>query len=91
VAHINSTRLENCLNTRKNEAHEETIEARARFTIIPSGVISRHEWKHKPLLGRGVYGVPDRMDRIKSLGNAVIPQQIYPIFKAIMDIERVTI
>ncbi|MEC2221811.1 DNA (cytosine-5-)-methyltransferase, partial [Bacillus subtilis] len=28
-----------------------------------------------------------RVDRIKGLGNAVVPQQIYPIFKAIMDQE----
>ncbi len=34
-------------------------------------------------------GLTEGMDRFKSLGNAVVPQQIYPIFKAIMDIERI--
>jgi DNA (cytosine-5)-methyltransferase 1 len=37
---------------------------------------------------RGDYGLPDWVDRIKCLGNAIVPQQIYPIFKAIEQIER---
>ncbi|XDY29222.1 DNA cytosine methyltransferase [Bacillus sp. JNUCC-21] len=44
-------------------------------------------WSAEPDVGRVAHGVPDRVDRIKGLGNAVVPQQIYPIFKAIMDQE----
>lgn len=33
-------------------------------------------------------GVSDRVDRNNALGNAVRPQQIYPIFKTIMEIEK---
>ncbi|EDZ49054.1 site-specific DNA-methyltransferase [Bacillus cereus] len=32
--------------------------------------------------------LPNRMDRIRSVVNAVLPQQIYPIFAAIAKIER---
>lgn len=42
-------------------------------------------WAAEPDVGRVAHGIPARVDRIKCLGNAVVPQQAYPIFKALME------
>jgi DNA (cytosine-5)-methyltransferase 1 len=43
----------------------------------------------KPEFLRNYDGVPRRMDRIKALGNAIVPQLAHEIFKAIIEIENV--
>ena len=42
-------------------------------------------WAVEPDVGRVAHGIPARVDRLKCLGNAVVPQQAYPIFKALME------
>lgn len=42
-------------------------------------------WATEPDVGRVAHGIPNRVDRLKCLGNAVVPQQAYPIFKALME------
>lgn len=45
----------------------------------------RDWWRVEPAVGRVANGVPDRVDRLRSLGNAVVPQQVFPILEAIAD------
>lgn len=45
-------------------------------------------WSHEPDIPRVATGIKNRTDRLKCLGNAVVPQQVYPILQAIADIEE---
>ncbi len=45
-------------------------------------------WEVEPDVGRVANGVSARVDRLRCLGNAVVPQQAYPIFKSIANYEK---
>jgi DNA (cytosine-5)-methyltransferase 1 len=45
------------------------------------------KWADRPLLGRGVHGIPDRVDRVRSLGNSIVPQIAEWIGRRILDAE----
>jgi DNA (cytosine-5)-methyltransferase 1 len=45
------------------------------------------QWKPEPDVGRVAHGVPGRVDRLRSLGNAVVPQVVEEIGRAIMRVE----
>ena len=49
----------------------------------PAGPGPQHPWEPP----RIATGVKDRVAKLKALGNAVVPAQAYPIFRAIMEIE----
>lgn len=42
-------------------------------------------WATEPGVGRVVDGLPCRVERIRALGNAVVPQQAYPVFRALAE------
>ena len=44
-------------------------------------------WSSEPRVGRVAYGVPDKVDRLKGLGNAIVPQIAYQIGLAILQAE----
>lgn len=48
-------------------------------------------WDVEPKIPRVANGVANRVGRLKALGNAVVPQQFYPFFKAITEVEMTMI
>lgn len=54
-------------------AHVARLAPRLRLAIDAAHPLSREHWNHQPVLGRGLHGVPDRLDRVGALGNAVVP------------------
>ena len=48
----------------------------------------RGTWKVEPDVGRVANGIPKRVDRLKGLGNAVVPQMPAIIGQAIMELEN---
>lgn len=67
----------------------ERLERHARPILSWEGnrLTSSNWWPIEPGVGRVAHGIPRRVDRLKSLGNAVVPQQVYPILKLIADYE----
>jgi DNA (cytosine-5)-methyltransferase 1 len=45
-------------------------------------------WAHQPRMVRVVDGIPNGLDRLRALGNAVVPQIVEIIGRAIMEIEE---
>jgi len=45
-------------------------------------------WPTEPAICRVAHGVPNRVDRLKSLGNAIVPQVAEQIFRAIKECDK---
>lgn len=45
-------------------------------------------WETEPGVGRMVHGIPNRVERLKGLGNAIVPQVAYEIFNAILTYDQ---
>ncbi len=58
-----------------------------RKEIFPQWKSKKSQWLPEPQLGRVANGIPSRVDRLKSLGNAIVPQCVQPIMEAIKEIE----
>jgi site-specific DNA-cytosine methylase len=60
----------------------------SRETIKPEHGSVSDFWETEPQLGRVADGIPNRMDRLKQLGNSLVPQIPEMIGYAILQQER---
>ncbi|MHB8280773.1 MAG: DNA cytosine methyltransferase [Candidatus Humimicrobiaceae bacterium] len=88
VANADSERLQaQRITERLREKEGETRSGFKRGSLLGEKW-NTTRWEPEPAVGRVANGIPNRVDRLKCLGNAVVPQQVYPILKAIYEIER---
>ena len=83
VADTDSEGLQGRANARKDRREREKPANEQPGGCGPC----RNHWSAEPDVGRVANGIPNRVDRLKCLGNAVVPQQVYPILQAIAEIE----
>ena len=57
---------------------------RVRKPIEDSGNHDFERWLPEPDVGRVAHGIPSRVDRLRGLGNAIVPQVAYEIIKAML-------
>jgi DNA (cytosine-5)-methyltransferase 1 len=75
VADTDSRRLERSTSSARKEDDDALLQSRTK---------SSHWWEVEPNVGRVVDGLPNRVDRLKCLGNAVVPLQAKTAFKELM-------
>tara|TARA_Y100001937_G_scaffold28063_1_gene40438 strand:- start:410 stop:1240 length:831 start_codon:yes stop_codon:yes gene_type:complete len=68
----------------------EVGQARAQEAsrLFRRSIQSARPWKPEPDVGRVANGVPNRVDRLRALGNAVVPQVAEAIGRVLMDIDQ---
>lgn len=72
-------------NSIKVSGHAASIFTRERFARFLEASVPAQKWTDRPLLGRGIHGVPKRTHRVRALGNAVVPQVVEVIGHAILE------
>lgn len=84
-ADIGSAGLSRRQQTRTYSRDVAPIGSWLRSSLNSQNGFPRDYWNHQPVLGRGIHGVSDRVERVRALGNAVVPQIPEMIGRAILE------
>ena len=81
MAHASDARLQGC----ELQQASGKSKGASRPTAKRSQNGGSQKWQTEPNVGRVAHGVRTRVDRLKALGNAVVPQVVEQIGRAIID------
>ena len=90
-----SGKSKNVLNSASVGWPQSEIEARnvskreTKWESWTANSFNRYIWETEPDVGRVANGIPRRVDRLKGLGNAIVPQVAFRLFETIKKISRV--
>ena len=76
-----------CEGLQRSEQYETyTGKTKTQFAASQSFETTGLHWAVEPDVGRVAHGIPKRVDRLKSLGNSLVPQIPYYIGKTILEV-----
>ena len=80
LAYSNSKQREGC--------EQETVSRKSRVSqqLTRSSENQRTKWTVEPAVGRVAHGIPKRVDRLRCLGNAIVPQVAKVVAERLLEI-----
>jgi len=87
MANPNSGRREQLRRSEPSKQHEEGCVSRPKRLCCDSH--GGAKWKAEPNVVRVANGVPRRVDRLRGLGNAIVPQVAAEILRCMIDVDAI--
>jgi DNA (cytosine-5)-methyltransferase 1 len=75
-------------STNEDRAHAPLVFTRERFASLFEVAIPAEKWADRPLLGRGISRVPERVDRVTACGNTIVPLVPEMIGRAVLQLSN---
>ncbi len=86
ISNSSNERLQGSEQCGNNEEETSRGKTSTAGSITECGSDAGRYWEFEPNVGRVAHGVPNRVDRLKSLGNSIVPQIAEIIFLGIREV-----